>query len=318
MGHWNQDKVVGGIENPRFLIVGPELSPNISFEDGLSGVSSPTGAASQVFDSTTPFLDYVLRIEDDDPNAQEYAEITIDTGAPIAEKRFIVFAHARNDADVGDQACWCVFQGLSGTHEKEFMLNQEWQRVIVHEVVVPADATGNVLTYRIYPFGKSEGNAGTGAIRIDNFHVRQVLQEYEMPLPDRGKQIEIFRMIKQAEHELADGSIKTYKKGFRYYYEAGYDRLETLYESYRAQLAKTDNEILFFPHKDSSNCYLVKWDSDLERRWAFGTAALGHQAEVRLIGQEILHVIPAEVVDSLTEYTYEGDILYIEGGEAIL
>ncbi len=320
MAHWNSDQVVGGIEEPRFLIVGPELSPNISFEDDLTGVSGSSGTPapySQLFDTSTPFMDYVLKIEDGDSASQQYAEITIETGESIAEKRFIVFAYIRNDADSGDQAVWCTFQGITGTHEKQYMVDSTWRRTIVHEIVVPAGETGTQLVYRIYPFGKSEGDAGTGAVRIDNFRCRKVLAEYTLPIPDRKKQTEFFRLLKQAEHELIDGTLKTYKKGFRYYYESGYDKLSAANEYVRAVLARTDDEILFFPHKDASSCYLVKWADDLERRWAFGTAALGHEADVQLIGQEVVHDITGEIIDELNTYNYEEDV-YTGGGGATI
>lgn len=318
MAHWNSDQVVGGIEEPRFLIVGPELSPNISFEDGLSGVSGgppPAAPYSQLFDTTTPFMDYVLKIDDNVTTDQQYAEITIETGETIAEKRFIVFAYIRNDADNADQPVWCVFQGISGTHEKQYMVDDTWRRTIVHEIVVPADATGTQLVYRIYPTGKSEGSSGIGAVRIDNFRCRKILAEYTLPIPDRKKQSEFFRLLKQAEHELIDGTLKTYKKGYRYYYESGYDKLSAVNEYVRGVLAETDDEILFFPHKDASNCYLVKWADDLERRWAFGTAALGHEADVQVIGQEVVHGIAGEIIDAMNSYSYETDS-YTGGGSA--
>lgn len=315
MVHWNADRVVGGIEQPRFLVVGPELSPNISFEESLTGVTG--SPASRVFDSTSPFLDYVLKVEDDSAAAAEYAEITIPAGETIAGKRYVIFAYARSDSEI-QQACYFNFPGLSDTHEKQLVLDSQWRRKIVHEVVVPDDASGSDLVYRIYPAAKAGGVSNTGAIRIDDFHCRKVLAEHTMPLPDRGEQTEIFRLVKQAEHELVNGAVKTYKKGFRYYYEAGYERLAAAYEIIRSQIATTDYEILFFPHKDSWLCYLVKWADDLERSWAYGTAAHGHQAEVQLMSQEIMHIIPTEIFDVLNQYTYPEDSVMVEGSSEVL
>jgi hypothetical protein len=314
--HWNSAQVVGGIDKPRFLLVGPELSPNISFEDGLTGVSGSAGAYTRNFDSSTPFGDYSLKIEDTSPDS-EYAEITIDTGDTIAEKRFIIFAHCRNELSSGDQQIWCVYQGISGTHEKEYTIDENWRRTIVHEIVVPADAVGNNLVYRIYPFGKAAGSAGTGAVRIDNFHCRQILAEYTMPVPDRKRQVEIFRKIKQAEHEMADRSIKTYTDGYRYYYEAGYNKITATEEYVRALITNTDNEIVFFPHLDAPHCYLVKHADDLERRWAFGSAAIGHEADIQLIGQEKLNNATAEIIDATNVYEYEEDS-YVGGGGGVV
>lgn len=313
MAHYNSDKVVGGIEQPRFLIVGDELSPNISFEESLAGVSG-NATFSREFDAGTPFLDYVLKVVDDSAGEQRYIEITIETGANIAEKRFVIYAFVRNDAAVGDAYIWCVYQNVTGTHEKQYTVDTQWKRMIVHEVVVPTGETGTQLVYRIYPTGKAAGVGGVGAIRIDDFHCRQVVGEYTLPLPDRGKYNEGFPEVLQAEHRLANGSWKKYRLGYDYLYEAGYDRLGPADEYSRTKLANTELEILFFPHLDSANCYLVKWDKEFSREWAFGTGALGHKGDVFLRGQEIIYVLPSDIIDSLNEYEYEDDIYY-GGGE---
>ncbi len=316
MAHRNSDKVIGGIEQPRFLIVGDELSPNVSFEEDLNGISG-NATYSRMFDDTTPFLDYVLKVEDGSTTEQQYIEITINAGEDIAEKHFILFAHARNDADLGQGFVWGQWVGLSGAQywEKEFVLDQNWRRCIVHEIIVPDTATGQTLTYRIYPTSKSGGASETGAIRIDNLHVRKVEAEYYLPLPDRDNPAEErFQSIWQAKHELVDGSIKTYRKGYRYFYEGFYDILPASYEYVRSRLAETENEILFFPHKDSMNCYLVKWGDELSRKWAYGTAALGHEADIELIGQEIIRTLPSDIVDASNEYQYQAQPSYVPGG----
>jgi len=312
MAHYNSAQVIGGVKEPRFLIVGNELSPNISFEEGLAGVSG-NAVYSREFDAGTPYLDYVLKVNDASNSAQQYVEITIETGADIAEKRFIVYAAARNHADVGDAYIWCVFQNVPGTHEKQYTLDTQWERIIVHEVVVPGTASGTQLVYRIYPTGKAAGVSETAAIRIDDFHVRQVLGDYIMPVPDRGKYNEGFPEVIQAEHRLANGAWKKYRQGYDFIYESGYDKLTQTQEYTRTQLAETENEMLFFPHLDSANVYLMKWDKEFRREWAFGSAALGHTGDIFLRSQEIVYVLPKDIIDSLNEYEYEDDIMY--GGE---
>ncbi len=307
--HHNSTQVIGGIEKPRFLIVGDELSPNISFEESLSGVSG-TASFSREFSASTPFLDYVLKIEDASTSEQQYVEITIETGMPVAEKRFIIYASIRNEADAGTGYVWCVFQGLSGTHEKQYTVDDAWKRLIVHEVVVPAGSAGTQLVYRIYPTGKAGGAAETGSVLIDDFHCRHVEVDYELPVPDNGRYNEAFPEIVQAEHRLANGSKKKYRRGYDFLYEAGYEKLTTSQEYVRTQIAQTDKEIVFFPHKDSANCYLVKWDKEFNREWAFGTAALGHKGDVFLQAQEIIYLLPTDIIDALSIYEYEDDLLY--------
>lgn len=306
------ENVVGGIDHPRFLLVGPELGPNQSFEDGLTGVAGSSGATAQELDVTTPFGDYALTVEDDAAGSQEYGEITVNTGAAIAQKRFITLAYARNDVDDEDGFAWTIYQGLSGDHEKQLTVGPVWWQEIVHEVVVPAGAAGNNLVYRIYPFAKGAGNAGEGKLRIDNFRCRQIIEEIELPLPMRGRQKQMWRKEFWARHQLISGAQKSYKKGMRYYYESTYERLTAAQEVLRSKLINTDYEILFFPHKDSPMCYFVEWDNDYERTWAFGVAAWGHEGNIALVGTELLPALPDLVIDELTEYTYESDEMYFE------
>lgn len=311
--------VVGGIDVPRYLFVGSELSPNVSFEENTTGVSG-TAVIAREEDETSPFGDYVLTVEDDNAAAQEYAEVTIDTGAAIAGKRFIVTAWARNDDDEGDLNLWCVFQGLTGTHEKQFIVDQTWWQRIVHEVVVPAGAAGNSLTYRIYPFAKVQGNAGEGKVRIDQFRCREILDEITMPLPTPGGERQMWRRENQSEANLINGQNREYRLGMRYFYEANYHErpLTAAQEVNRSKIINSQNDILLFPHQDSATCYLVKWDREYERSWGFGIAPFGHAGDVYVQGLELLPELPIEVIDELNEYTFEEEWYFEQMGDGFV
>jgi len=315
--HRFASNVVGGIENPRFLLVGPELSPNRSFEDDLTGVTDTGSASARETDTTTPFGDYVLTIEDDASGVHEYAQIAIDTGAAISGNLYIALAHGRNDADAGVVSAWCIWQGLTGDLEKHFNLDQDWKQAIVHEVRVPTGSSGNTLNYRIYPFAKIAGNSGEGKIRIDNFRCRKIVDYFELPLPSRGNERHTFRKEYQAQNQLINGDVKSYLKGIRYFYEASYERLTAAQEIIRSKLMNTSYDILFFPHKDSHLCYFVEWDDDYERNWSYGVAPLGHEGQIVLKGMELLNRIPTEVVDATSEYESAEDALIWEGEEFI-
>lgn len=306
MPHWNAGKVVGGIEGPRFLVLGPELSPNKSFEVDLTGISeNGSGVITRLFDSSTPFGDYVLKVEDNTAS-HEYAEVAIDAGETVAEKRFIAFAHVKSDAG-GDQLMYTNWPGLSSSFIIDITADDTWRRKIVNEVVVPSGTAGNALTFSIHPYERALAPASTGAARVDHLHIRKVINDYTLPLPPRGGQTEIFREIKQASHELLSGSKKSYRKGYRYLWEAKYEQLDQYYEALIAKLRYTTNDILFFPHKDAHYCYLVEWADEMERAWAFGVAALGHRASLSLISKELIHEIPEEVFD-ISTYTYPEDV----------
>lgn len=313
--HWNAGKVIGGIEAPRFMLVGPNISPNISFEENLSGISGEPG--TRELEPSTPFGDYVLKVDDDSTSSREFVTVQIDTGETIANKRFILFAHVRNSSNQ-QQAIWTDWVGFSN-NQKDYIVDENWRRKIVHEIVVPQSATGNILNFRIYPTSRLEGNDETGSIFIDNLHFRRVHHHYIFPLPYRGQQSEVFREVTQAQHELIGGEVKRYRKGYRYLYEGGYGKIDRIFESYISTMRYSRHEMIFFPHKDAHHCYNVKFSSDLEREWAFGSAALGHQTKLSLISTELIEDIPDDVFD-LTQYTYPADPFFLDafGGKTIV
>jgi hypothetical protein len=309
------DKVVGGIEEPRALLVGPELSPNISFEENLDGVSSPSGAATQEQDTSTQFGDYVLKVEDNNTGSEEYADVTIETGAAIGGRKFLVMAYAKNAGSLG------IFRGstpgLTDSHEKQFNYASDWAPVLIHEfLTAPADS-GTSFVYRIHP--AQSAVSSQGAVLIDNLRVREVLDEFVLPMPERGNFGQSFEREMQARNRLLDGGIKSHLLGHRWHYEASYDQLSAADEQLRRTLMGTQKEIVFFPHLDAPLAYFCEWDDALESGWAFGMAGLGHAGNVTLRGTELLPALPLDVVEEYFEYNYDQNAgAYIEGGDEFI
>ena len=318
MAHQFADRVVGGVEQPRFLLVGPELSPNRSFEEGITGVGGTT-SNTQAFDTETPFGDYCLQIFDDDTESNGYAEITINTGAAIAGKRFIITAFVRNYADA-DLAFWCDLPDLTGDFVEQYVCDNSWYQEIVQEVVVPADASGNTLKFRIYPSPYNGAYTWAEKIRIDNFRCREVVQEILLPLPTRGNARERWVDEDQARNQLANGTKKRYRKGVRYFYESSYEKLTAANEILRRTVKNTRYDILFFPHKDSRACYFVEWNEDFESEWSHGVAALGHEGGIVLEGTELLPDVDMNIIDAISEYIAPEDPIFMEtlGNEFII
>ncbi len=309
--------VVGGVENPRFLLLGPELSPNVGFEEDLTGVVG--GAGTRVQDNAAPFGDYVLKIEDDNPDSSESVQITVETGADVKQRKFIALWYARNDADEGDQMMHVTVPNFSNTPDlnKDETLDPAW-RQFVHEIVVPADATGQNVVYVVSPTARVEGVAGEGAIRLDNFRFREIFDEYELPLAPRGEASEGFREVFQAQNELLNGALRTYVTGYRYFYQAFYQRLTAAQETLRRRTLSRARDVLFFPHMDAQMSYFVRWDDEFESEWSDGMAELGHAGNVALIGTELIPALPADVVDPLTAYNPLTEDLILENGDVFI
>ncbi len=304
--------VVGGVRAPRFLLVGPELSPNVSFEDDLTGVGGSAGASTRVQDSSTHWGDYVLRVEDDDAGSHEYAEITIDAGETVELKKFIVSFYARNDDDdAGDWTAHGFFQHGGTIVKRNYQVDRRW-RQFIHEQVIPAGVAGNSLAFRLYPISSGQPEDAVGVVRVDNLRVRRVLDEISLPLPDKNRARDGWREDVQSRYMLADGREKTYLRGYRYFYSAGYDWLSAAQELARRKLMTGAQEILFFPHRDAPVHFFCRWDDDFENQWAFGIAA-GHAGNVALVGTELMPYLWDEIVDQLSEYEPPEDEFVGEG-----
>lgn len=306
-------KVVGGYQNPRFLLVGPELSPNVGFEENTDGWGSSLATIAREFDDSSPFGDYVLTAEDDDAGTSEYAECTIPAGEAVADLRFIVTFWARNDAADGDLFFFTQFtQQEGGAIVKNYTVDQKWQ-MFTQEVTVDDVVAGNNVLFHINMGAAIEGAAAQGKLRIEHFRCRKIIESYELPMPDRGKLRETFKEVLQASNELSNKTQLEYVAGHRYFYQAEYDYMTAAQEVLRRRSRSRDHEVLFFPHKDAAQNYIVRWDEDLEIGWAFGIASAGHAGNVALKAVEVIPYLPIEIIDATNEYSAPDD-LYVMGG----
>lgn len=304
-------QVVGGYKNPRFLLAVPlELSPNVGFEESAAGWTNAPGVTiARAFDSSTPFGDYVLTIEDLTETTLYDAFCVIDAGEAIASQRFVITFWVRNDADQ-DGFFFTYFQQQDGSPvPKTYSIGQDW-RQITEEVVIRSD-TGAVteITMAIGTSAYAEGTEGTGKIRIDHFRVRKVVDAYELPIPDRGKMTEIFNEELQSRIKLSNKTEVEYSAGYKYFYQAEYDQITAAQEILRRRSRTSQYDVMFFPHKDSPQCYFVRWDDDLEVGWAFGAATFGHAGNIALKSIEVTPFLPIEVIDAGNEYSPPDDIL---------
>lgn len=302
MGLQHQSKVVGGVDKPRFLIVGPELSPNISFEVDLTGWSG-TATFLRVFDSGTPFGDYMMTVDDDSVTVQETVTCTIDAGEPVANLKFIVTFWVRNDASSGDQNFHVTFsQQSGGSASYDHIADQEWKQYTA-EVIVDAATAGNNVLFDLKIGAVIEGVGATGKLRVDNFMVHKVFEDFDLPLPNRGNFSESWEEQLQAVNEKVNGSEKRYLKGFRYRYSASYERLTVFDEQNRRKLlAKRDKQIMFFPHKDAATNYFVRWDGEIESGWGYGVAPHGHEGNIDLISMDLIPASIDVIIDATNQH----------------
>lgn len=308
--------VIGGIGNPRFLLCGPELWPNRSFEVNTTGV---TGAISRDADPTTPFGDYALSILDISAVDLHYGEFSFAAGETIAGKTFIILAYVKSHI-TSEVLFTTDFPDLAGNWTVKMVADGNWRQLIVREVTVPVGTVGSTLKMRVYPYDSALGVAAQGGLRVDYVRCRKVLDSFELPEPNRNEREEFFEEIVQAENELLDRSLKNYVLGHRYFYRANYPRLAIADELLRRKLMTRTKDILFFPHGDApQTCYFVKFDDSYSYKWAHGIAAAGNAGNVSLKGLELLpeEASPIEEISLDAVLTEDGKYTLTEDGKIL-
>jgi hypothetical protein len=304
--------VIAGVEEPRILIVGPELINNNSFEENLTNWNQVGNGMTRVQNSTTPFGNYVMDLEDDNAAAFEMVWQTIQYGSAIQGKSFISSVWAKRGGSANQT--FSMNNNVDLEPEEDYTAREHWKKFIL-EATMPVGS----ITYfnlEIYPTDYSGGVSETGHILLDNISVREILFDIELPLPYRGDFKQGFIPALQSRYKLNNQVNKKFYKGLIYYYTAYWKKLTATQEQNRNKIILYNqiqgNDLIIFPHKDSDRCYLVTAENDkVEWLWMAGVA-LGHEGGIELVGNELYEMAPDDIVSS----SYYDD--FILGGEIVI
>jgi len=298
MTHAWASNVISGVEQPRILIVGPELISNPGFEENTTNWSeSGTSVISRVANTTTIFGDYVLQVEDDNAAGYEYAYQTINYGAAVGGKKYILSAYVKSGSSNNQR--FSMDFTVNTDDPSTFTARDYWKKFVL-EVTMPTSAA-TTFDVQFYPCEYGDVSE-TGIILVDHVSVREVLYDIQLPLPYRGDFKHGFIPLLQAGHKLSNGVNKKFYKGLIYYYSAWWQKLSYTEESNRQRIIMENQingrDLIIFPHRDADRAYLVSCEnSKLETSWMAGVA-LGHEGGMELIGQELYQMAPTDVVTS--------------------
>lgn len=283
------NKVIGGVEEPRFLLVGDELCENQSFEQGTDGwsISGTGGSIAQVSDQDTPFGNYCLRVRDVSISYQPYAEYTVDLGEVIAEKHFIAtFWVKGSSSEKTPITIKLIDQSANAFATKTILILDRWIFFII-EGMVDYNNTNTQIALAIYPTNEEDGISARDTIYVDMVSIREVFFDKELPKPVRYEQR--FKRVFQTQQTRRRGTKTRKVRGWRY--EANFDHhyLEAAVERDRWVTSNQEN-LLFFPHKDYPLLFQVVWSPPFPVKY-FGDEYVGHVGDSSL---ESLDIWPSE------------------------
>ena len=288
------DLVIGGIDVHQFLVITGNnlitLMTNRTFESGIGNWDqNGVNVLSRGLDDTTPFGKYVLRIEDDNAAADEYAVLDIDDAVNYFDEReFILYFWAKGDSTTvkGSIEVYtdsALFPGIP-VAAKELGLTEYWKPYYLI-IQVPASFEANQLNLRFKPAYTTDPVTETGVMYLDNVNLYEVSWDTEIRAATRMQQEWMREDI--ANYNLASGHNKTYLDGFRYKCDLFFDGISKQNEAYRSKIMSA-NLVFFIPHNDYNWGILVKPNDNVKRNY-LADKYIWHTGEINLIGVELLN-----------------------------
>jgi len=116
---------------------------------------------------------------------------------------------------------------------------------------------------------------------------------------DASQNVKLFFQEERVEQILADGYLKRYRKGFRFYCEIPFQALKQLSSELDQFLVELHNaiKIVVYPHKDHNwNDFEVIIDNDWDYNYWLNKPYLGWQGTIKLKGVKRLDRIPLESI----------------------
>ena len=277
--------VLGGIEQPLFLVMDDNYVTNRYFDQNTTGWVSTGGTFTRGVQANA-YGEYMANHVSVASLHSAYWEE--DLGAAVTDKKFLASFRAQSDTtrdvliEIIDDNDVVVVSAVEtiGTSPKRILLY--------------GDNIGTTLTQRIRLKIHSANSAVNGYIDFDHVFFSEVLQTISLPLssvqggePDKLK----FEKIVQGRNELWNGEIQEFGKKWRPHYMGRWDHMEVAEEIERQSIADS-GRVFVLPHSDINWGFLGIWDNNIERRYAMNKY-IGHKGSVPIKGIEYLLEFPA-------------------------
>lgn len=247
MAIWNlKGKTLEGVGSPRYLILASAGITNGAFEEGNLLWTGTLSTLSVIDDSKAPIGVKVLKIVPTSLSSMGYASYTVTDGTPIRNRTLFTSLWMKSGRAGGQGCAVCLYDSSVALSTESFFATNEW-KLFTGSFSIPANATGNNLSYRIYPVYSVNGVPGhTTELYIDGVEGRFATGDVLMPIPSGESYTWEKETLGKATLPMTDVE---YLRGYRFSIKQSWDFLDSFYEQERRRLL---NGTIYgiFPHNE--------------------------------------------------------------------
>ena len=297
------NNVIGGISTPRiYRLEDNNRITNGSIEDALGSEWFGDGYTRVLASDNSvvaPLGDYILRVEDDAVGSYEAGKQSVDYGAAVGGKSFLLTVKCRAS---GSDHSITIKLGSSTTANGAINnatsltvpLTTDYWRIVHLVVTFGGGVTDQYVQINLG--GSTDVVTTTGIAFFDDVRVYEILETYNFEQPQRWEQP--WTEEKVADFRLLGGKMRSVSEGWRY-------KLNMVYTYHSATSQQdvieiTESGLLYVvPHIDNLFGSLMQWNGDYQNEYFFGRY-LGHSTIVSLSAVELEKEKPREIG---TDYT---------------
>lgn len=297
MAHPWIDLVVGGVSKPRFIVVSENFCSNPRLNSGTTtGFSaSSTLLTLSAYKNSYAYSEYVLRAVWSE-SAYEYIKYVTNFDTDLNSLESVLAAFRIWDASLEDGETKVIKIALTSSSiyfkQKNIEITNKPKRVVLLADYL-SNVSGTEINLRIY---NGITFSSSGDMRMDDFYLMYSKGDYQMDCPQDTYLTFDKDLIGQ--HKLQDGKMQEYNKTWRPNYYAYYLSLSKQSEKFRQRIAEASN-VFVIPHIDFMWGFFAKWSDSFDRKYTM-KRFLGHESEIKLIGNELLkdtiHPIDVEYI----------------------
>jgi hypothetical protein len=288
MGHvWDQ-LVIGGIGQPRMLLLDDNMCQNPFFNIDTTGYTPSSGVTLSRSGSADAFAEYMGKIQYTD-GGTGYVDYEFNTGVAIANRQFFAFLRIKTTKD-----CQVALMSKgAGRYMSINVLAGSDEVKSYYFVGTGFNESSSTIVLRILNYNNNEMS-----IYFDKVFIGEVKNDYTFPQPNKSYMV--FERDVLGENRLWDGRMQRFNAKYIPNYFCDWQCLDASYETYRQRMA-LNKTVFCIPHNDVSWGFFGTIMDDVERRYAFDRF-FGHESSLAIKGSGFIYELPEVQSGSGTLY----------------
>lgn len=302
MAHAWSDLVVGGVSNPRVLVVGENFCSNNRASTDLTGwTKSSSSLGFSLISDSNAYSENMFRMLWQE-SLKEYVEYqaTFDKTLAAIGKIVVNFRIKDESLSANEQAVGYVeLRGNSKVGSREVVYSKKIKRLSIIFDGIDKNENSLVAKLRIYT---GTDFRTSGDVRFDDVYINEAIEDYQFECPN-DTFLEFQKEV-TGELPMSDGKVNEYNKRWRPTCYSRYYAMNKSDEIRRQRIAEAS--LLFIqPHIDFLWGFFAKWKNNFKRSYSFKRYN-AHDSEISLYGNEFMidTIHPAEAEYNPAPDTY--------------